>query len=69
MAKQIAPGAIARAMKEGREARKEGRPRINPYAQIPAFRRFREPWFEGWDAMDAVLRWEERDGHHPAPKA
>jgi hypothetical protein len=46
----------ATAAREGREARKAGKPRVSPYINIPLLRAFHQPWLNGWDAMDEVLR-------------
>ena len=43
-------------MKEGREARKDGRARVSPYESIAMLRAFHIPWLRGWDAMDDILR-------------
>jgi len=60
---QIAPFASKRlgkpyfqSCKEGREARKCGRPRVNPYVKVPALSAFVQGWFDGWDAMDDVKK-------------
>ena len=46
------------AAKEGREARKAGRPRKSPYENIPALKAFHQPWLDGWDTMERVERRE-----------
>lgn len=53
------PTADRVGAREGREARKDGRPRVSPYASIKLFRVFHESWLLGWDAMDDVLKKEE----------
>ena len=53
---KLEPGQAVRAMKEGREARKEGRPRVSPYENITLLRAFHVPWLNGWDAMNDILR-------------
>lgn len=52
---RVAPGELSRAMKEGREARKDGRPRKSPYEDIPALAAFHLPWLDGWDSMNTML--------------
>jgi hypothetical protein len=53
--KRLEPGQTSRAMKEGREARKEGKARKSPYEGIALLQAFHGPWLAGWDAMDSVL--------------
>ena len=48
---RLEPGHTLRAMKEGREARKEGKPRNSPYEGIKLLQAFHQPWLNGWDAM------------------
>lgn len=52
---RLEPGQTSRAMQEGREARKDGRPRVSPYGEIPLLKAFHKPWLSGWDAMDKFL--------------
>ena len=49
------PGPHIVASREGREARKIGKPRISPYANIPMLIAFHQPWLDGWDAMDEIM--------------
>ena len=44
---KLAPGQALRAMKEGREARKEGKPRVSPYEGIAMLKAFHRPWLNG----------------------
>jgi hypothetical protein len=43
-------------MKEGREARKNGRERVSPYENIATLRAFHVPWLRGYDAMNELMR-------------
>lgn len=49
------PKPALAASQEGREARKEGKPRVSPYEGIAALRAWHQPWLNGWDAMDALI--------------
>lgn len=51
---KLATTTIRRVNQEGREARKAGRPRVDPYAGIAAFRKLGPPWLAGWDSMDGL---------------
>ena len=53
---KLEAGQAVRAMKERREARKEGRRRLSPYEHIAMLKAFHIPWLNGWDAMDDILR-------------
>ncbi len=53
---KLEPGQALRAMKEGREARKEEKPRQSPYEKVQILKAFHQPWLNGWDGMDDILK-------------
>ncbi len=58
------PNAKRDAGRDGREAAKEGRPRMSPYDGIAALDHLSSSWYAGYDAMmtpDRVAKWLKGD--------
>jgi hypothetical protein len=51
----VDPGSYSRAMNEGREARKDGKPRLSPYDDVGRLHWAHMAWCDGWDAMHGIV--------------